>query len=126
MVGHTGNLEAAIEACATVDRCIGDIITATLGKGGSLIITADHGNCEQMLDPHTGSPHTAHTIFDVPLYIVGAAFKSRKLRGDFNAQGWFDPAARARRGRLADILPTALDMLHIPQPPEMTGQSLLL
>jgi 2,3-bisphosphoglycerate-independent phosphoglycerate mutase len=125
MVGHTGNLEAAVKACATVDQCVGAIMSATLARTGSLIITADHGNCEQMFDPDTGSPHTAHTVYDVPLYVVGTAFKSRRLRGDFNAPGWFDPTVRAARGRLADILPTALDMLAIPKPPEMSGQSLL-
>jgi 2,3-bisphosphoglycerate-independent phosphoglycerate mutase len=126
MVGHTGNLEAAIEACASVDQCVGAIMSAALAKGGSLIVTADHGNCEQMFDPATGSPHTAHTVFDVPLYIVGAPFKSRKLRGDFDGQGWFDPDIRSRRGRLADVLPTALDMLGLDKPLEMSGVSLLL
>ncbi len=126
MVGHTGNLEAAIQACATVDGCVGRIMTATLAKKGALIITADHGNCEQMFDPETGSPHTAHTVFDVPIYVVGAPFRTRKLRGDFNAAGWFDAAARARRGRLADILPTAIDMLGLDKPREMTGESLLI
>ncbi len=126
MVGHTGNLEAAIKACATVDACVGAIIDATLKRNGALIITADHGNCEQMFDPITNAPHTAHTIYDVPLFVVGPAFKSRKLRGDTTAKGWFNPATRAARGRLADILPTALDMMGLPKPPEMDGQSLLM
>ncbi len=128
MVGHTGSLEAAVKACATVDACVGTIINATLQRsrgGGSLIITADHGNCEQMWDPTTNAPHTAHTIYDVPLHIVGSAFKRAKLRGDFDKSGWFNPATRAARGRLADILPTALAMIGAPAPSEMTGQSLL-
>ncbi len=110
MVGHTGNLAAAITACETVDRCVGRIVEATLARGGSLIVTADHGNAEQMWDPATNAPHTAHTTYDVPLYVVGAAFKGRTLRGG---------------GRLADIVPTALAMMGLSQPPEMTGRSLL-
>jgi 2,3-bisphosphoglycerate-independent phosphoglycerate mutase len=125
MVGHTGSLAAAVKAVETVDACVGEIIAATLARGGSLIVAADHGNCEQMLDPATGSPHTAHTVYDVPVTIVGAAFRERALRGDHDARGWFDPAIRERRGRLADLIPTALDMLGLPQPPEMTGRSLL-
>ena len=125
MVGHTGNLEAAIKACVTVDQGVGRIIEATLKLGGSLIITADHGNCEQMFDPETGSPHTAHTVYDVPLFIVGEKFRGARLRGDFDASGWFRPEARAKRGRLGDILPTALAMMGIAKPAEMSGQSLL-
>ena len=65
MVGHTGNLQAAIKACEKVDECVGRIVDATLARGGSLIITADHGNAEQMFDPATNAPHTAHTVYDV-------------------------------------------------------------
>lgn len=125
MVGHTGSLPAAIKACETVDACVGAIMEATLKRGGSLIITADHGNAEQMFDPETGSPHTAHTTYDVPLFVVGAPFKGRKLRGDNDASGWSSAGVRERRGRLADIVPTALDMIGLPKPPEMTGTSLL-
>jgi 2,3-bisphosphoglycerate-independent phosphoglycerate mutase len=125
MVGHTGNLEAAITACATVDACVGRVIEATLKLGGSLIVTADHGNCEQMFDPETGSPHTAHTIFDVPLFVVGEKFRGAELRGDFDAAGWFKPEVRAKRGRLGDIMPTALAMMGVAKPAEMTGESLL-
>ncbi len=96
MVGHTGNLEAAIKACEVVDACVGAIVEETLRRKGSLIVTADHGNAEQMWDPEQNSPHTAHTVYDVPLIIVGEAFKSRRLRGDTDASGWFDPAKRAR------------------------------
>ncbi|MBN8597984.1 MAG: 2,3-bisphosphoglycerate-independent phosphoglycerate mutase [Planctomycetes bacterium] len=125
MVGHTGSLPAAIKACETVDACVGSLVEATLKKGGSLIVTADHGNSEQMFDPATNSPHTAHTTYDVPLIVVGEKFRGRRLRGDQQAAGWFNPEARAARGRLADILPTALEMIGLPQPPEMTGRSLL-
>lgn len=125
MVGHTGNLEAAVRACAAVDRCVGEIVNVTIARGGSLIVTADHGNCEQMFDPETNAPHTAHTTYDVPLFVVGESFRHRALRGDFDPAGWFRPEVRAARGRLADILPTALAMMGLPQPPEMTGRSLL-
>lgn len=125
MVGHTGSLPAAIKACETVDACVGRLVDATLAKGGSLIVTADHGNSEQMFDPETGAPHTAHTTYDVPLIVVGPRFKGATLRGDQDASGWFKPEVRAKRGRLADILPTALAMMGLAKPPEMTGQSLL-
>ncbi len=125
MVGHTGNLEAAVKACATVDACVGRIIKETLGRGGSLIITADHGNCEQMFDPVTNAPHTAHTIYDVPLFVVGAGVKGRTLRGDRDAAGWFKANVRAKRGRLADISPTALEMMGLKKPGEMSGETLL-
>jgi 2,3-bisphosphoglycerate-independent phosphoglycerate mutase len=110
MVGHTGSLPAAITACETVDQCVGQIVEATLAKGGSLIVTADHGNAEQMWDPINNCPHTAHTTYTVPLIVVGAPFKGRKLRSG---------------GRLGDIVPTGLAMMHLPQPAEMTGESLL-
>ena len=126
MVGHTGVLEAAVKACEVVDSCVGAIVDATLARGGSLIVTADHGNAEQMWDPEQNSPHTAHTVYDVPLNVVGEAFRTRRLRGDQDASGWFDVKVRAARGRLADIMPTALEMLGLPKPAEMTGESLLV
>lgn len=126
MVGHTGNLDAATHACETVDACVGSILDATLARGGSLIVTADHGNAEQMFDPETNAPHTAHTTYDVPLYVVGEAFKGRRLRGDSDVRGWFNTTTRAGRGRLGDIAPTLLDMIGLPQPAAMTGRSLLL
>ena len=125
MVGHTGSLPAAIKACETVDACVGTLVDATLAKGGSLIVTADHGNSEQMFDPATNAPHTAHTTYDVPLIVVGDRFKGKKLRGDQDASGWFKPEVRAKRGRLADIMPTALAIMGLPKPTEMTGISLL-
>jgi 2,3-bisphosphoglycerate-independent phosphoglycerate mutase len=125
MVGHTGVLEAAVTACAKVDECVGRIVDATLARGGSLVVTADHGNCEQMFDPETNAPHTAHTTYDVPLIVVGEAFRGRALRGDRQASGWFDPAVRSKRGRLADIVPTCLDVMGLAKPAEMSGESLL-
>lgn len=110
MVGHTGSLPAAIKAVEAVDECVGKIVDAVLAKGGSLIVTADHGNCEQMIDPATGGPHTAHTTYDVPLIVVDDRFQGKKLR---------------EGGRLADIAPTMLALLGLPQPPEMTGQALI-
>ncbi len=126
MVGHTGSLPAAVRACEMVDSCVGAIVDAVMKRGGAAIVTADHGNAEQMFDPETNAPHTAHTVYDVPLIVVGAPFKGRMLRGDREASGWFSPATRAKRGRLADILPTVLDMMGLPKPSEMTGTSLLV
>jgi 2,3-bisphosphoglycerate-independent phosphoglycerate mutase len=125
MVGHTGSLPAAIKACEAVDGCVGRIVDAALARGGALIVTADHGNAEQMFDPSTGAAHTAHTTYDVPLIVVGAALRGRRLRGDRDAMGWFSPKARAARGRLADIMPTALEIMGVEKPAEMTGVSLL-
>jgi 2,3-bisphosphoglycerate-independent phosphoglycerate mutase len=110
MVGHTGSLSAAIRAVQVTDECVGAIVDAVLARNGSLIVTADHGNVEQMRDPATGAPHTAHTNFTVPLMVIGRTFAGRRLRED---------------GRLADIAPTLLDMMGLPQPAAMTGSSLL-
>lgn len=110
MVGHTGNLHAAIRACEKVDACVGAVMEATLARGGSLIVTADHGNAEQMWDPVHNAPHTSHTTYKVPLYVIAAAYRGRNLRED---------------GRLADIMPTGLEMMGLEKPQEMTGESLL-
>ena len=110
MVGHTGSLEAAIAACEVVDACVGAIIEATLARGGALIVTADHGNAEQMFDPVGNCPHTAHTNYDVPLIVVGEPYRGRTLLGD---------------GRLADVAPTLLAMLGIERPEAMTGRCLI-
>lgn len=109
MVGHTGVLEAAVKACRVVDECVGRVYDAIMSRGGCGIITADHGNFEQMIDPVTGGPHTAHTVGKVPLYVFGRPFKGMRLRSG---------------GRLADILPTALTMMGLDIPPEMTGTPL--
>jgi 2,3-bisphosphoglycerate-independent phosphoglycerate mutase len=110
MVGHTGNLAAAVRAVETVDACVGKLVEAVLAKHGALIITADHGNCEQMIDPATGGPHTAHTTYDVELILVDERYRGRTLRPG---------------GRLADIAPTLLALLGRPQPEAMRGTSLL-
>lgn len=111
MVGHTGKLDAAIQAVEKVDTCVGEIVDAVLARGGSLIITADHGNAEQMFDPNTDAPHTAHTTFDVPCILVGEGLSAETmLRGD---------------GRLADLFPTALEMMGLETPAAMSGRSLL-
>ncbi len=110
MVGHTGVLPAAIRAVEAVDQCVGRVVSAVLERGGAAVVTADHGNCEQMIDPVTGGPHTAHTTFDVPLIVVDDRFKGRSLRAG---------------GRLADIAPTLLRLAELDPPPEMTGRSLL-
>lgn len=110
MVGHTGVLAAAIKAVEIVDECVGKILDAVKKQNGSAIVLADHGNCEQMIDPTTGGPHTAHTTYDVELIVVDDRFKGRKL---------------AEGGRLADVAPTALKIMGLPQPPEMAGKSLI-
>ncbi|TWU42297.1 2,3-bisphosphoglycerate-independent phosphoglycerate mutase [Novipirellula artificiosorum] len=110
MVGHTGVLEAAIKAVETVDGCVGQVVEATLAKGGSLVVTADHGNCEQMIDPVTGGPHTAHTTYTVPLIVVEPGLEGKQLR---------------EGGRLADIAPTLLELMGLPVPKEMTGEALI-
>ena len=109
MVGHTGNLAAAIAACEEVDRDLAQVIRALGKAGGAMVLTADHGNCETMIDPATGVPHTAHTTNPVPVALVGG------------------PAGAAlRNGRLADLAPTVLDLMGMAQPPEMTGKTLIV
>jgi len=110
MVGHTGDLSAAIKAAETVDECVGKIVTKVKSMGGAAIITADHGNFEKMIDGAPDRPHTAHTVGDVPLVVFEDGYKGRKLR---------------EGGTLADIGPTMLEMMGLPQPQEMTGRSLL-
>jgi 2,3-bisphosphoglycerate-independent phosphoglycerate mutase len=106
MVGHTGVIPAVMEAVETVDECLGRVVEAVTGAGGVLLVTADHGNAERMLEPD-GSPHTAHTTNPVPLILVG------------------QPGALRDGGRLADIAPTLLGLLGIPRPDVMDGRSLL-
>ncbi|HEY0214522.1 MAG TPA: 2,3-bisphosphoglycerate-independent phosphoglycerate mutase [Paenirhodobacter sp.] len=108
MVGHTGSLPAAIAACEEIDRDIGRVLAALKQAGGAMIITADHGNCETMINPETGKPHTAHTTNLVPVALVGGP-------------AWVS----LRPGRLADLAPTLLDLMQLPVPPEMTGKTLI-
>ncbi|ALG89028.1 MULTISPECIES: 2,3-bisphosphoglycerate-independent phosphoglycerate mutase [Actibacterium] len=108
MVGHTGDLGAAIRACAAVDQGLGRALQALEAAGGAMIVTADHGNCEMMVDPETGGPHTAHTLNPVPVILVGG------------------PAgAQLRQGRLSDLAPTLLQLMGLEKPAEMTGESLI-
>jgi 2,3-bisphosphoglycerate-independent phosphoglycerate mutase len=108
MVGHTGSLPAAIKACEAVDHGLTRALAALTAKGGAMVICADHGNCELMVDPVTGGPHTAHTTNPVPVILVGGP-----------------PGAALRDGRLSDLAPTLLHLMGMPQPAEMTGQSLI-
>ncbi len=111
MVGHTGILSAAVKAVETIDTCLGELHDALTRVGGAMLITADHGNLEQMLDPKTRQPHTAHTTNLVPLVLVDC-------RASHDTVALTD-------GRLADIAPTVLDLMDIEQPVEMTGHSLI-
>jgi 2,3-bisphosphoglycerate-independent phosphoglycerate mutase len=108
MVGHTGDLNAAIKACEAVDRGLGHVVEALTKAGGAMIVTADHGNCETMVDPESGGAHTAHTLNPVPVALVGGP-----------------EGVALNEGRLSDLAPTILDLMGLPQPPEMTGHSLL-
>ncbi len=108
MVGHTGNLEAAVKAIETIDECVGKVVEAVQEKNGVLLITADHGNAEQMIDYKTGEPHTAHTTNPVPLVLVGM------------------DDAKLKPGKLADLAPTMLDIMGLEKPGEMTGESIIV
>ena len=108
MVGHTGDLSAAMKACEAVDHGLGLVVAALEKAGGAMIVTADHGNCETMVDPETGGPHTAHTTNPVPVILVGGP-----------------EGAALRNGRLADLAPTLLHLMNLKKPDEMTGESLI-
>ena len=110
MVGHTGIFEAAVKAVEVVDGCVGEIVNRILSLGGAVLLTADHGNAEKMQDSDTGQPHTAHTTNPVPISLITSDRKSYRLRED---------------GILADVAPTALELMHIPQPEAMTGRTLI-
>ena len=108
MVGHTGVLEAAIKACEAVDQGLAQVLPVLEKAGGAMIVTADHGNCEVMVDPVTGGPHTAHTTNQVPVILVGGP-----------------KGATMHDGRLSDLAPTLLSLMGLKAPPEMTGKSLI-
>ena len=110
MVGHTGIMEAAMKAVEAVDICVGRVVDTILKNGGRAFVTADHGNADQMVDPVTGEPFTAHTTFPVPFIAVGPEFAGKTLR---------------EGGRLADIAPTMLKSMGLPVPKEMTGEALI-
>jgi len=107
MVGHTGVIPAAVAAVETVDACLADVVEAVTAKGGACVVTADHGNCDHMLEPD-GSPNTAHSLNPVPLIVTAEGLSLRE------------------HGILADVAPTALELLGIPQPAAMTGESLVV
>ncbi len=109
MVGHTGRIDAATKAVETIDACLGRLAEAVEQAGGTLVITADHGNAEMMRDPETGEPHTAHTLNPVPFVVVNPPAETGRLEN----------------GRLSDIAPTLLDILHLKKPAAMTGHSLI-
>lgn len=110
MVGHTGNFEASVKACEVIDECLGRVVDAALRRKGRVIITADHGNIEQLIDYDTGMPHTAHTTNLVPSILIDEERRSSRLRP----------------GAGSDVAPTVLKLLGIPQPKEMTGSSLIV
>jgi 2,3-bisphosphoglycerate-independent phosphoglycerate mutase len=110
MVGHTGNLSAATKAIEVVDACVGELLAALKSKNGKALVLADHGNAEQMVDPLTGGPQTAHTTFPVEIIVVDDAQQTAKIRSG---------------GRLADVAPTALKLMGLPVPTEMTGTPLV-
>ena len=109
MVGHSGKIEPTIKAVETVDACLGEIEKAVRAKGGAMLITADHGNAEMMIDPVTGGPHTAHTTNPVPFIVIAENAKQFTLKPN---------------GSLRDISPTMLGMLGVDEPKEMTGSDL--
>lgn len=109
MVGHTGRLDKTIEAVQYIDTCLGWVTKGIRAAGGTLIVTADHGNCEQMINLQTGQPHTAHTTNPVPFHIVGEDYVGLKMRED---------------AALEDVAPTVLGMLNLEKPLEMTGRDL--
>ena len=109
MVGHTGVIEAATKACHVVDECVGKIAEKCKEKDVIMLLTADHGNAEMMVNPQTGKPHTAHTTNEVPFLVINAG-NDIVLRHD---------------GALCDVAPTVLKLMNIEQPQEMTGKSLV-
>ena len=109
MVGHTGNIPATVAAVETLDRCLGQILVALRAAGGTAIVTADHGNAEQMWDDVLKAPHTAHTSNPVPVILVDDALAGRRLHN----------------GSLRDVAPTMLELLGLSRSPEMTGASLI-
>jgi 2,3-bisphosphoglycerate-independent phosphoglycerate mutase len=110
MVGHTGNFEASVKACEVIDECLGKVVDAALSRKARVLITADHGNIEQLIDYDTGMPHTAHTINRVPIILVDEERKRSRLK----------------EGTAIDVAPTILRLLELPQPSEMTGHSLII
>ena len=117
MVGHTGVYEAAVEAIGHTDKAVGTVYKACQEAGYILLITADHGNAEQMINPETGAPHTAHTTNSVPFIMTGdpKKYTFTEDRKDSDEE----------EGALCDVAPTVLDLMGLPKPEEMSGRSLL-
>ncbi len=109
MVGHAGDLNAAMKACEAVDQGLGQVMDALERVGGAMVVIADHGNCETMVDPETGGPHTAHTTNPVPVIVFNGPRETTLRDG----------------GRLADVAPTLLDLMTLSLPEEMTGRTLI-
>ncbi len=123
MVGHTGNLEATIKACEAVDRCLGDVVKHTLSAGGVALVTADHGNAEEVVNVQTGEIDKEHSTNPVPLIIIGKDFVGQAGPGGDAPEG--DLSLIPPVGMLADVAPTALKLLGIEKPPEMSGEALI-
>ncbi|OGY58789.1 MAG: phosphoglycerate mutase (2,3-diphosphoglycerate-independent) [Candidatus Colwellbacteria bacterium RIFCSPHIGHO2_12_FULL_44_17] len=118
MVAHTGNYEAGLKAIAAIDRSIGELLKSVLARNAIMLITADHGNIERMLDPITALPETKHDSNPVPIYLVGKDLE--RTKDDYDV----DLIEQENTGILSDVAPTFLQLMDIPQPPEMTGRSL--
>ncbi|MEK7516563.1 MAG: 2,3-bisphosphoglycerate-independent phosphoglycerate mutase [Patescibacteria group bacterium] len=123
MVGHTGNTEATVKGAEVVDRCVGEIMEATVAKGGVVFITADHGNGEEVLNLQTGEIDKEHSTNPVPFIIAGKQFEGQTLGLPEAVEG--DLSLVSPVGMLADVAPTILKVMAIPQPPEMTGRALI-
>ena len=115
MVGHTGDMNAAMKACEAVDECLGQVLESVRRREGAIVVTADHGNCELMWEDTTSQPHTAHTLNRVPVMLK----RYDVAEGDLDGYG-------LRDGKLADLAPTVLELLDLDQPDEMDGTSLLV
>ncbi|KAL1739619.1 2,3-bisphosphoglycerate-independent phosphoglycerate mutase domain protein [Schizophyllum fasciatum] len=119
MVGHTGVYDAAVKAISATDKAVKTVYDACQAAGYVLLVTADHGNAEQMLNPDTGAPHTAHTTNPVPFIMAGAK------EGIKGVEGFVEDKEGEEGGALCDVAPTVLDLLGLPQPEDMSGRSLL-
>jgi 2,3-bisphosphoglycerate-independent phosphoglycerate mutase len=123
MVGHTGNLQATVKAAEVVDECVGRIVDATLAKDGVVVITADHGNAEEVVNLQTGSIDKEHSTYPVPLLIVGKQFEG--MAGEAQEMVAGDMSLNPPVGMLSDVTPTILKIIGIPQPGDMTGRPLI-
>lgn len=123
MVGHTGNLQATIRAAEVVDQCVGRIVDAALAKGGAVIVTADHGNAEEVINLQTGAIDKEHSTYPVPLLIIGRQFEG--MAGESQEMVGGDLSLNPPIGLLSDVTPTILKIMGIPQPSDMTGRPLI-